>query len=197
MWEAQTALDAAARVQSVALRSEGRPLSYADVLRLWQRDASFRDWFVSLLEAVPFEAYFWETPPVTRATADRPFEFVLVESRELARVAPERAAFASHFAAAAPDQPALVFPNLGGDAQLVVPSPQGPIAAYAHLAAFVRGAPRAQAQAFWQTVGAEMEQRLCDRAIWLSTAGLGVSWLHLRLDSRPKYYRHRPYLKLA
>ncbi|MGI9175867.1 MAG: DUF6940 family protein [Rhodothermales bacterium] len=24
--------------------------------------------------------------------------------------------------------------------------------------------------------------------MWLSTAGGGVSWLHVRLDSRPKYY---------
>jgi hypothetical protein len=29
--------------------------------------------------------------------------------------------------------------------------------------------------------------------IWLSTAGMGVAWLHIRLDERPKYYSHKPY----
>jgi len=27
----------------------------------------------------------------------------------------------------------------------------------------------------------------------LSTAGMGVYWLHVRLDTRPKYYQHTPY----
>ncbi len=26
-------------------------------------------------------------------------------------------------------------------------------------------------------------------------AGLGVAWLHIRLDDRPKYYRHAPYAR--
>ena len=34
-------------------------------------------------------------------------------------------------------------------------------------------------------------QRLGARPVWLSTAGGGVDWLHVRLDDRPKYYRHR------
>jgi hypothetical protein len=29
--------------------------------------------------------------------------------------------------------------------------------------------------------------------MWLSTSGLGVAWLHIRLDSTPKYYQHQPY----
>jgi len=38
-----------------------------------------------------------------------------------------------------------------------------------------------------------MQKQISDRPTWLSTAGLGVYWLHLRLDSRPKYYRYQPY----
>ena len=29
--------------------------------------------------------------------------------------------------------------------------------------------------------------------VWVSTAGMGVSWLHVRFDSRPKYYRWGEY----
>ncbi|MDF9799652.1 hypothetical protein OKW21_004915 [Catalinimonas alkaloidigena] len=31
----------------------------------------------------------------------------------------------------------------------------------------------------------------------MSTSGLGVYWLHIRLDSRPKYYQFDPYRKLS
>ncbi len=34
---------------------------------------------------------------------------------------------------------------------------------------------------------------ISDRPIWLSTAGGGVAWLHVRLDSTPKYYGYAPY----
>ena len=85
------------------------------------------------------------------------------------------------------------FPNLGNDAVMVVPCPGGPPAAYGHLGAFVRRAPESQRHAFWGRVGAAMQRRLDARPIWLSTAGAGVSWLHVRLDDRPKYYGHGPY----
>ena len=35
-----------------------------------------------------------------------------------------------------------------------------------------------------------------DEVKWLSTAGMGVYWLHVRVDSRPKYYRYQGYKTL-
>ena len=65
--------------------------------------------------------------------------------------------------------------------------------AYGHLAAFVRLAPEQQRQSLWQAVGEAMSRRICTKPVWLSTAGAGVSWLHVRLDDRPKYYGFGPY----
>jgi hypothetical protein len=42
------------------------------------------------------------------------------------------------------------FANLGGDALLVAPAPQGPPAAYARLAAFAQQATMSQQYALWQ-----------------------------------------------
>ncbi len=82
---------------------------------------------------------------------------------------------------------------LGRDAILVVPCSEAPPEAYGHLAAFSRDAPAEQQHAFWKLVGESVASRLSTKPVWLSTAGAGVSWLHVRLDDRPKYYGHAPY----
>lgn len=179
-------------VRKYAMTRDAVPLRYAEVIGLWQHDQAFRACFLSILSEVPFLAYRWETPAVTTATAGRAFEFVLLDSPSLARP-PDRHSFAGHFAPASSEAGIVVFDNLGGDATLVVPSPRGPAGAYGHLAAFTRRAPAFQNHALWEAVGRAMEQRVSERPVWLSTAGGGVSWLHVRLDDRPKYYGFRPY----
>jgi hypothetical protein len=44
-------------------------------------------------------------------------------------------------------------------------------------------------------VGVEVRRALrrTGEPVWLSTNGDGVSWLHVRIDERPKYYTHGPY----
>jgi hypothetical protein len=172
-----------------------RPATFADVLRGWQGDAAFRALCSAWLAGAPYAAFRWETPPVTAATATRPFEFVVLDSPGLA-TRPDPGAFAEHFAGAA-EAGVVVFPNLGGDALLVVPCPLAAPSAYGHLAAFVRAAPEPQRHALWQAVGGAMARRLCANPVWLSTAGAGVAWLHVRLDDRPKYYGFGPYRQSA
>jgi hypothetical protein len=179
----------------VAIHLDSSPVSYAEVLRRWQHDADFRSLFMAVLADAPFAAFRWETPPITTATANRPFEFVLLDSPGLARN-PDVDAFAEHFRGSARGS-VVEFPNLGNDALLVVPSPLGPLSAYGHLGAFVRQAPDVQRHALWEVVGAAMQRRLGSEPVWLSTAGAGVSWLHVRLDDRPKYYAYGPYRAAA
>lgn len=170
-------------------------LSYADVISLLADDASFRSLLARTLAGSSYSAFFWEAPPVTSQSLSRPFECVLVEGAALAQLRPDLSPFSAHFRDQ-PDQHAIGFPNLSGDAFLVVPTPSAAMTCYTHLACFIRSAPAAQVDAFWRLVGSSMRQRVSSAPIWLSTAGMGVSWLHFRLDSRPKYYRHAPYTKL-
>ena len=192
MWQCDAEPLARGRVQRYVPRRDGSALRYRDVMRYWQDDASFRTFFISLLMMSKFAGYRWETPPVTSSTIDREFEFVLLDAPELARPPDERA-FAQQFETATAGQSVVTFPNLGNDAVLLVPCPAGPAAAYVHLASFVRSAPSAQVHELWRSVGAAMEARLSAAPTWLSTAGMGVAWLHVRIDSRPKYYGYAPY----
>ena len=188
MWTA--ARDGATAGAPYRIRTAGSVLTCGEVVDAWCDDAEFRAWFSDTLAADDAQAFRWETPALTRETLGRAFEFVLVDSPELDRV-PDPEPFERHFARAVDD--VVSFANLGGDARLVVPTPVASAEAYGHLAAFVRGAPPSQQDALWRLVGQQMRQRLDARPVWLNTAGAGVPWLHVRLDDRPKYYRHTPY----
>ncbi|MCP4421458.1 MAG: hypothetical protein GY805_33020 [Chloroflexi bacterium] len=179
------------RVRQVSLLAGERPFTHAEVIQKWQTDELFRTFFIGLLADAPFDAYFWETPPVTQDDLQRPFQFVLVEAPQLAQVQATSHAFVNYFNT----DPVVDFANLGGDAHLVVPCPQTAVTAYPHLAAFSRLAPIEQQHHFWQRVGTAVTNHVGKRPLWVSTSGLGVYWLHVRLDSRPKYYTYRPYRK--
>jgi hypothetical protein len=178
------------RVQRVRIFSNAAQLTYGEVLRRWQVDEEFRAFFISVLSAAPYTSYRWETPPITKSTIDRFFDFVILDSPYLSRAA-DPAPFQEFLDAAKQD--VVVFPNMGKDATLVVPTLKGKQDIYAHLASFTRGAGQNQQHIFWQKVGETMEQNLHEKPVWLSTAGAGVSWLHVRLDSWPKYYGYGPY----
>src|SRR5262249_44402359 len=80
MWTSRSEQMADGRLLKVAIDLDALPVSYAEVLRRWQQDADFRSLFIALLADSPFSAFRWETPPITTATANRPFEFVLLDS---------------------------------------------------------------------------------------------------------------------
>lgn len=181
----------------VGLTFDSRRLSYAEVIELWRGSEEFRAFLAEVLREAPMEAFFWEVAPVTVGTLGRPFECVLVQDGgALRRQRANLAAFREHFDSR-PGEQVVTFPNLGGDAVLVAPAPTPGVtcddSCYAHLAKFLRGAPREQVDEFWRRAGEAMVARVSEKPVWLSTAGLGVPWLHLRLDSRPKYYRYRGY----
>jgi hypothetical protein len=170
----------------------------------------------------PYQSLLFETPGTTWSDSERvPFEFALVDMPPLGRFAeagPDRGAFAMHF-----DEPssscgdeqrgACSFENLGGDAMLVSPVPREDVAddvTYSHLARFAREAPESQVSEFWRLAASTYLDVLRrkhedggrggdaeEAGTWFSTNGMGVAWLHLRIDDRPKYYSYAPFRTLG
>ncbi|MEM8488079.1 MAG: hypothetical protein AAF564_21190 [Bacteroidota bacterium] len=168
-------------------------VSYNRFINSLVGNADFRQCWIDILKAAPFPVFRWETPALQAGNDMQPFECVLINSPGLASVT-DRLAFQQHFAGA--DEEVVVFSNLGGDATLVVPAPLNGDTAYNHIGMFTQQAPDAQQQLLWQRVGEAMQARVSDKPVWLSTAGGGVSWLHVRLDDHPKYYHYTPYRNL-
>ena len=193
MWKSKRELLDSDRIHKIAIFVDDKQTTYSQVIELWQQDNKFREFFISLLADTPMSAYFWETPPVSQSTLNKEFEFVLIDSPKLADIDPDPSDFQQHFKSATEE--VTTFANLGKDALLVVPCPVAKVPASTHLANFVRDAPKSQQHLLWRTVGRSLETELNKQKqqIWVSTSGLGVHWLHVRLDSRPKYYCFEPY----
>ena len=126
---------------------------------------------------------------------------MLIPSEQLSQISPDPDTFKEKFNANCDGHQHVVsFKNLGGDSVLVSPCPVPSSSSshiflnYAHIALFMRNAEYPQIYHFWKKVGQEMLSRVQDdQVLWVSTSGLGVSWLHMRLDARPKYYTWEPY----
>jgi hypothetical protein len=176
----------------------GELLSWERVLGLWRSSFEFCETFNEALAAMPYEALFWENPPLQPDHLQQEFECICADSSALAAVHAEPHVFRAALRERRDGSDVATFANLGGDALLVVPAclPGEDPRNYAHLARFVRRAPPAQRREFWRQVGTAVLQQLNGAAVsplWLSTSGLGVYWLHVRLDSYPKYYTYAPY----
>ena len=193
MWESKRELIDSERIEKISIFTDGKQITYSEVIKLWQQE-EFRDFFISLLADTSMPAYFWETPPINQANVDREFEFVLIDSPKLANRQPDPSDFQQHFESATSE--VVTFPNLGNDALLIVPCPVTNILASTHLANFVRDAPTFQQHLLWETVGRSIASHLNEQPIWVSTSGLDVSWLHVRIDSRPKHYAYKPYKQI-
>jgi hypothetical protein len=191
MWSYDATITAGARVTHVAITTDGRPLTFSEVLARLQSEAAFRDYLTGLLASAPYPAFRWETPAISTGKATRPFEFVMVDDPGLERH-PDPGTFAGYFRRPGAGD-VIATDNLTRTATLVVPRRLAGPDAYAHLGRFVRRAPPAQVHALWQCLGASAAQRLSPRPQWISTAGAGIAWLHVRIDDAPKYYAHRPY----
>lgn len=161
--------------------------------------ASFRHFLTSTLRSSPHNAFFWETPPLSLATmGSTTFGFITLPAPHLSSVEPDTSSFSAQLGSCAGMPVARSFRNLGGDALLVSPCAATGVAlsSYTHLAAFIRSAPAAQIDALWLTLGQALGSELSTRGAspsWVSTEGSGVSWLHIRIDSKPKYFHHKPF----
>ena len=161
-------------------------ISFKDWIDQIKNEQSFIEFYIDILKNSKYKAYFWEVKPITKNKLNVPFEFVLVNSNILPTIKSDDSFFRTYFK---DGLEVVSFSNLGGDAQLVVPTQISDLKNYNHLASFMRNCQNNQIVKFWQKVGEIYEQQIGEEVKWLSTAGLGVSWLHVRIDSRPKYYR--------
>lgn len=170
---------------TLGVEAGGVPCTDAEVVAAWA-DPAFALAWTRALAGLPFEAILWECRRIT-STA-RPFASRCLEHRRLAALQGRSRAFRDQLTGDA----IVAFDNLSGSARLVAPDDDG--RDHGHLLRFLRHASKGEAVALWATVSDEAGRWMASgRPLYLSTHGLGVPWLHVRLEGRPKYYAHQPY----
>jgi hypothetical protein len=191
MWEHHAERLEGQSGHKVTFQSHGRYLTRRESLALLAESEEYRSYFIDVLLDLPYRTFRWETPPLTTEALSRTFEFAVIDSPDL-ELPPDLQTFSNQFRSMGPDSVGE-FPNLSGDAQLIVPGPVSETSNYSHLGAFLRSAPPAQRHGLWKLTAEVVQNRIGSDPLWLNTAGAGVSWLHIRLDRRPKYYVYSPY----
>ncbi len=170
---------------------DGVVLKFMDVLILWQCSHEFRTFYINLLAKNNFTGFYWEHPALRTSFISKPYECVLLSSSSLEKRTLNETAFADFFKTT---DLVVDFDNLGKNARLIVPTPKDEIESYKHFAKFIQSNKRDQQQALFEKIGELAIQQLeNEQTFWLNTAGNGVLWLHIRLDSRPKYYKTQAY----
>lgn len=134
------------------------------------------------------EKFHWNTTPLTKE-----MDTVYLEKFKENSALPDRQnknAFKDKLNEAEKEQVkyATSFHNLSRDTILVVPMPRTG-KSYATLKDFANNAPMKQQQEFWKLVAKKAKKQVKKYGkVWISTHGLGVPYLHVRICKEPKYY---------
>ncbi|MGK0388424.1 MAG: hypothetical protein ACI94Y_001153 [Maribacter sp.] len=175
----------------IRIEQKNKLLTFREVFNYWQTSTNFIEFYIDSLIALNYDEFFWEHPALKEEYLDKSYEFIVQKSISFSKRNVDENAFSNYINS---DKQVAVFDNLGRNAKLIVPTKKIPIDTYKHMGNFIRNAEKIQIiEQFNQLSKAILSEVGAGRLIWVSTAGLGVIWLHMRLDSRPKYYRTNSY----
>lgn len=135
----------------------------------------FRCFFIDLLKECKYESYFFEC---ARFIDEQQFNFVLLNCTTDFNA--DGSPFKEYFT----DSNVVTFKNINGDTTLIVPTHSDlHNNHYKNLASFVRNIDEDIIHELLIKVGQNLKN-----GKYLSTNGLGVYWLHVRICDTPKYY---------
>ena len=169
----------------------GNPISFHTFFVYTKFERFLKD-YVDLLKTIDYDEYFWEHPKLIADSLMDEYEVSIVESKRLNFVKPNSNPFSQYFKG---DDSVVTFSNRGGNAILIVPEPDKNSNDFSTISRFVNNAETSLSIEFFKTVFGEWYRNFKGNTnyLYLSTHGLGVHWLHVRIDEYPKYYHTEIY----
>ncbi len=168
-------------------RTLNKPIKrWCDILKEWRRG----EVSPALLDGLRNRNCYFETTPLTRE-GDTHFRYKIIDAKLTSK--PNASPFGDQVEG--PQGGIVAFENLGRDGWLVSPTDNGEH--FANIHEFAKNASDEQIAKLFVTL-AETAIDGADQygKIWVSTHGGGVSWLHGRIDSEPRYYHTQAFKKL-
>lgn len=146
------------------------------------------DWKNGNILTYPYEItsqFLWETSPISKYV-DNEFLEKFIPNKNLNCQTQNYSSFNQYINQSKTNT--CVFNNLNNTSRLIIPMPDSH-KEYTSLKLFIDNSDYDKQVEFWKTVAQEIEVMLQKHEkIWVSTHGLGVPYLHVRIDLNPKYY---------
>jgi ribosomal protein L18E len=144
---------------------------------------------INVLKNIPFE-YYMIRSPLSIQKGKLSFN-VIDKTKQLSKMKIDTKTYKKYFKT---DKDVAVFMNLTNDTILIVPkilkSKKINKNIYLNISTFSRNAPLEQQINLWKEVFKQLKKcHKNKKDCYLNTHGLGIGWLHIRIDETPKHYR--------
>jgi len=192
------------------ISDDGRIVTNRQLPVLLQND----DEFVNVLSATiagydptTLPGLFFESKPIYKQTLDEEYEFVLISTDKFLGKRQNNKTFKKYWDSydyqGTSRKYSRIFPSLSKRSTMITPVPRKEdgeyLNYYSNLQDFLIHGLTYDIRAFWNTWGKGLEDwyiKIQDGdvpKVCVNTAGLGVYFLHGRLDPKPKYYKFVEY----
>lgn len=172
-------------------------LTYMQIFKLSKCD-EFCNNFINIFENIYFDFYFFEVKPIKyHCIHNESFEFVVSYPSVPFLGSADYSCF-KEYGIVKNDNSIIHFHNKSGDCLLICPTYNCNYEKknYAHIGLFMKSKNNEQKIQLIQTMLITYYNQLKEtpnKFKWLSTHGLGVPWLHVRIDNSPKYIAFEEY----
>lgn len=174
----------------------GTNLTFKQVFEVMENDPlTFHNYLKDEVLKTGYKAVYLEFPKLNTKNLNNKFECVILEAIELINSNPNPQAFGISCS-----DLVICTRNKSKDAELIIPNLNSSNN-YAHLFLFLdpencQPPENNLYYYFWKSAAIVIKEQInCNKNIWISTSGLGIPWLHLRISEIPKYYRFQKYCK--
>ena len=163
------------------------PISFGDAMKLLNMNKSFRSLVAEAFKRVPFKHYmFGFTKINSEADKRNPFKIFFKNSPEFKNITADPEPFLQYFQDS--KKKWTKFLNIGRDTLLLVPCPpkaQPNYEYYKSIGDYVENHSSKDFEEVLKNIG-YIASRL-KAPMYINTHGFGVHWLHIRIDTKPKY----------
>jgi hypothetical protein len=154
-----------------------------------------REKIINIFMNSDFDAIFWEFPLI-KGNDDTEFVFIKTDPKLFGHANPK---IYSNYFINENENSAVIFKNISGDTLLISPTPSnGKNDEYSsHIMNFMKRSNNImQKHNLLKMIGTIMTKNIKEgKTIYMSTHGLGVPWVHIRISRIPKYYQYKKYVE--
>ena len=150
--------------------------------------------FVSIINnTINYNSYFLECPKMNADTLNDEFEFIIYDAKNKFE---NKSANFDIFCPYSDNHLSFSMKSYSGNTLIIPNYMKGtPCVNYLNISNFLKNSLDEQIVDLFYLISDNLKKEInSGKTVWLSTHGLGIPWLHIRIDYYPTYYSHKKYV---